>query len=123
MKWSESQVVKLRELCYQGKSNREIATSLGCDVKDVYAKRSQLGLTIDKCKGALSNTEISSMPSSRSHMVEKEGEMSGKLMCPLMSTHCQEKECAWWSSEDKGCAILTFGKAFTKRYLEISQAG
>lgn len=52
MKWSESQVSRLRSLCYQGVSNKEIAADIGCSPNDVYAKRSQLGITISKCKGA-----------------------------------------------------------------------
>lgn len=51
MKWSEPQVTKLKELCSQGISNKEIAKMLNCRIEDVYAKRSQLGITIDKCKG------------------------------------------------------------------------
>jgi hypothetical protein len=49
MKWSGSQVARLRELCYLGASNKEIAADIGCSLKDVYAKRSQLGITIAKC--------------------------------------------------------------------------
>ncbi|MDD2401964.1 MAG: hypothetical protein PHD60_07190 [Clostridia bacterium] len=52
MKWTESQTIKLKELCAKGKNNRLIAAELKCDVKDIYAKRSQLGITIDKCKAA-----------------------------------------------------------------------
>ena len=52
MKWTDSQVSRLKELCYQGVSNKEIAASLGCRPEDIYHKRSQLGITIDKCKGA-----------------------------------------------------------------------
>jgi hypothetical protein len=51
MKWTDSQVSRLKELCYQGVSNKEIAADLKCSLEDVYAKRSQLGITIDKCKG------------------------------------------------------------------------
>lgn len=49
MKWSESQVARLKELCYQGISNKEIAADIGCTPSDVYAKRSQMGITIAKC--------------------------------------------------------------------------
>lgn len=50
MKWEKEEVEKLKELCYAGKSNKEIAETIGRDIKDVYAKRSQMGITIDKCK-------------------------------------------------------------------------
>ena len=51
MGWSEQLTTKLKELCYEGKSNKEIASILRCGITDVYAKRSQLGITINKCKG------------------------------------------------------------------------
>lgn len=58
MKWSEQLTSKLKELCHQGKSNKEIASILGCDVADVYNKRSSLGITIEKCKGIKPNPEF-----------------------------------------------------------------
>ncbi|MHB1651633.1 MAG: hypothetical protein ACYCVD_04040 [Desulfitobacteriaceae bacterium] len=51
MKWNEQLTTKLKELCYEGKSNAEIADVMRCKLTDVYAKRSQLGITIAKCKG------------------------------------------------------------------------
>jgi hypothetical protein len=53
MKWTEEQVAKLKELCREGKSNKEIAAALGCRVEDVYGKRSQLGITMAKISGAV----------------------------------------------------------------------
>ncbi len=50
MKWTTLQIEKLKTLCNEGKSNKEIAEAIGCDITAVYAKRSQLGITIDKCK-------------------------------------------------------------------------
>ena len=50
MKWTKTKVEDLKDLCLCGVSNAEIAYKLGIDIKDVYAKRSQLGITIDKCK-------------------------------------------------------------------------
>ena len=52
MKWSEAKVTELKELCFQGVSNKDIAAYLGCNVVDVYNKRSQLGITIDKVRAA-----------------------------------------------------------------------
>jgi hypothetical protein len=50
MKWSGSQVKRLRELCYLGASNKEIAADIGCSLRGcLFAKRSQLGITIAKC--------------------------------------------------------------------------
>lgn len=50
MKWSEEKVGQLKTLAQAGASNSLIATKLGISVTDVYAKRSQLGITIDKVK-------------------------------------------------------------------------
>jgi len=55
MKWNEQLTSKLRELCKEGKTNAEIADILHCKMTDVYAKRSQLGITIAKCKGISPN--------------------------------------------------------------------
>lgn len=53
MRWSETQVARLKKLCFSGVSNMDIAAELNCKVTDVYAKRSQLGITIDKVQNAL----------------------------------------------------------------------
>lgn len=52
MKWTQKQIDTLRKLCNEGKPNAEIAKVLKCDVKDIHAKRSQLGITIPKVKAA-----------------------------------------------------------------------
>lgn len=52
MKWTPEQVDKLKKLCFEGKSNADIAAALHIHINDVYAKRSQLGITIDKVKAA-----------------------------------------------------------------------
>lgn len=52
MKWTDKQIQALRELCEKGTPNKDIATILQCNVSDVYAKRSQLGITIPKVKAA-----------------------------------------------------------------------
>lgn len=52
MKWTSEQVEILKKLCFEGKSNGDIAKALKCHVNDVYAKRSQLGITIPKVKAA-----------------------------------------------------------------------
>ena len=51
MLWTAFKIDKLKQLCRVGKGNREIAALLDCNLTDVYAKRSQLGITIAKCKG------------------------------------------------------------------------
>ena len=56
MKWSEEKVGQLKTLAQAGASNKEIATQLGVSVTHVYAKRSQLGITIDKVKATKAAT-------------------------------------------------------------------
>ena len=59
MKWTDDQTAELKDLCFAGKTNKEIANDLGCRIEDVYAKRSQMGITIDKCrKAATPNPEF-----------------------------------------------------------------
>lgn len=48
MKWSKEQENQLIKLAFEGTSNKEIAEKIGCSLSDVYGKRSQLGITIDK---------------------------------------------------------------------------
>ena len=58
MIWTDFKVDKLKQLCYSGKGNREIAMLLECNLTEVYAKRSQLGITIAKCKGVAPNPKF-----------------------------------------------------------------
>ena len=48
MKWSVESIEKLKNLCLEEKSNKEIASILECSLTDIYAKRSQLGITAKK---------------------------------------------------------------------------
>lgn len=57
MKWNDENTAKLKELVFAGKSNKEIAQVLEIDVNDVYNKRSQLGITMDKVKAAIDPVE------------------------------------------------------------------
>lgn len=52
MKLPDEKIAQLKELCFEGKSNKDIAEIMGISISDVYAKRSQLGITIDKVKAA-----------------------------------------------------------------------
>jgi len=52
MKWTDKQIEALKELCEKGTPNKDIATILQCNVSDIHAKRSQLGITIPKVKAA-----------------------------------------------------------------------
>lgn len=51
MKWPKEKRDELTKLCVEGKmSNKELATHFDMAVADIYAARSALGITIDKCK-------------------------------------------------------------------------
>ena len=50
MKLTKEQETKLTEMAFAEKSNKEIATELGIELKDVHAARSRLGITIPKVK-------------------------------------------------------------------------
>lgn len=52
MKWTSEQVARLRELCDAGTPNKDIAAEFGIPTSVIYAKRSQLGITIDKVLAA-----------------------------------------------------------------------
>jgi hypothetical protein len=58
LKWTEEQNARLKELCSEGKTNAEIADILHCTLTQVHNKRSQLGITIAKCKGIAPNPEF-----------------------------------------------------------------
>lgn len=50
MIWAKEKTAELIALCREGKSNAFLAKHFGVPVTQIYAKRSQLGITIDKCK-------------------------------------------------------------------------
>lgn len=50
MKWTEEATNGLKKMCYAGVSNKEIAAAFGCKLSEIYNRRSQLGITIAKCK-------------------------------------------------------------------------
>ncbi len=52
MKWTPKMEDKLRKLCFEDKSNADLAVIFNCDVKDIHAARSRLGITIPKVKAA-----------------------------------------------------------------------
>ena len=51
MKWTGDKLGELKKLCIEGKSNSELAEHFGVHVTQIYAKRSQLGITIKKVRG------------------------------------------------------------------------
>lgn len=75
MKWSERQVNQLKALAFAGTPNVEIARQTGVSISDVYAKRSQLGITIDKVrasKAKIVNPEFeAALPSIKKSSMQK----------------------------------------------------
>lgn len=58
MKWTDHEIKTLKHLCLNGLDNRAIAGRLNRKLTEVYAKRSQLGITIAKCKGVAPNPKF-----------------------------------------------------------------
>ena len=54
MKWTEEQIDTLKKLCFEEKSNTEIAITLQRSKSEIYAKRSQLGITREKVRATKS---------------------------------------------------------------------
>lgn len=53
MKWPPEKRDELTRLCMAGEmSNKELSTHFDLPVAEIYAARSALGITIDKCKAA-----------------------------------------------------------------------
>lgn len=78
MKWTTEQIDRLKELCMAGMSNKDIAAELGIEIKYVYAKRSQLGITIDKCK-----REQVPIPQKKSSLTKAFNKLEDELLCEL----------------------------------------
>jgi hypothetical protein len=49
MNWSKEQLKELKELCYKNTPNAALAAHFGVPPTEIYAKRSQLGITRAKC--------------------------------------------------------------------------
>jgi len=52
MKWNKEQEQQLRNLCFQEKSNKEIAEIMGIELSDVHNGRSRFGITVAKVAAA-----------------------------------------------------------------------
>jgi len=57
MKWNKEQEQQLKTLCFEEKSNKEIAQTMNIDLVDVHNGRSRFGVTIDKVKVAKTAAE------------------------------------------------------------------
>lgn len=55
MKWTTGQTDLLKQMCFAGTSNADMAECIGVPLEEIHHKRSQLGLTIAKVK-ALNGT-------------------------------------------------------------------
>lgn len=128
MKWSEEKVNQLKSLAFAGMSNPEIAKKIGVKVTDVYAKRSQLGITIDKVKAAKAGTvnpefEAAALPKLLSERFQKMRELDQKravlnlLELTLMKA---DETIQMLRLVDDGCAVEIFYKngAVKRAYIE-----
>jgi len=57
MKWNKEQEQQLKTLCFEEKSNKEIAQTMNIDLVDVHNGRSRFGVTIDKVNVAKTAAE------------------------------------------------------------------
>lgn len=55
MKWSKEQENQLKVLCFEKKSNKEIAEAMNITTKEVWEGRSKFGITVAKVEEALKN--------------------------------------------------------------------
>lgn len=51
MNWTKENIEELKELCRKSVPNAELASHFNVPVTEIYAKRSQLGITRAKCAG------------------------------------------------------------------------
>lgn len=109
MKWTKERVAELRRLCQSEYSNKRIAEILKCDVKDIYAKRSQLGITIDKCKKTNKDKLVKAAAKKYQETDEPKPEYQPLPWCPMQNKACVERRCAWWlefENPDASCCVL-----------------
>jgi len=57
MKWNKEQEQQLKALCFEEKSNKEIAAIMEIELSDVHNGRSRFGVTIDKVAAAKGKNE------------------------------------------------------------------
>lgn len=84
-KWTNEEISKLIELCEAEISNKAIAAELGRPVTDIYAKRSQMRITIDKIKEkkqhtapkAIEETKIETVSEGSNRIIEENKEAIG----------------------------------------------
>jgi len=81
MKWTDHQIAELKQMCFAEDadmrkfSNAEIAKFFDVPVSEIHAKRSQLGITIPKCKAAQGKLAITVNSEFEAAIAEAEKEM------------------------------------------------
>lgn len=83
MKWSDKQISQLRELAFAEKSNSEIAKALNIDINEVYAKRSQLGITIPKVRAMKGQPAMTVNPEFEKAAQEMDGSVHKQIPADL----------------------------------------
>ena len=62
MKWTTGQTDLLKQMCFAGTSNADMAECIGVPLEEIHHKRSQLGLTIAKVKALNGTAETPEAP-------------------------------------------------------------
>lgn len=92
MKWNDEKIAKLKELVFAGKSNKEIALALEMDINDIYNKRSQLGITIDKVKNVVAAPDEEAAIRSRDEIECEMGKvLNAKKVAEKKILRCDKK--------------------------------
>lgn len=105
MKWSEEKVQQLKGLATSGASNKDIAHQLGIGISEVYAKRSQLGITIDKVKADKASESRQEKPKTANSSKRSTVEITHDLRMQLRSLSVALSEATvllveLWDAED-----------------------
>lgn len=91
MKWIKEQEAELYRLCFKGKRNSELAVIFNCEIKDIHAARSRLGITIDKVKAAKAAL-VKDKEAARQETVDRGSKRKKLKPCPFCGGEAAETE-------------------------------
>lgn len=74
MKWTDTQIAQLKQMCFDGTSNADLAAHFGVPVVEIHAKRSQHGITIPKIRAAQGRPGMTANPSFEAAITQAEQE-------------------------------------------------
>ena len=110
MIWSEEMISTLNVLARNGVPNKEIAERLHLPIEKVYAKRSQLGITIDKV--ALEQTKTG-----KDRAIDTAVEQDIEIRQKKELLHKLRPVIALWCSEADDIQLADRGEAVRVRYV------